>query len=92
MGILQGFKRLKNGITKTLSKSETDRGYIFITLDKAVVKQLGKNFSIKVGGEKLVNKNADSSGRVYIGIENTKRLGKKSFEMKMVGNQIVILE
>ena len=92
MGTLQGFTRLSKGLTKSLSKSETDGGYIFITLDKAVIKQLGKNFSIKVGGGKLINKNTDSSGRVYIGTENTKRLGKKCFDMKMVGNQIFILE
>lgn len=90
MAAFQGYTRLNNGLTKNLSKSEVDRGYVFITHDKAAKKQLGKNFSVKVGGRTLTNKNVDSSGRVYIGTEATKCLGQKSLAMKMVGNQIII--
>ncbi len=92
MALFKGIKRLNIGVSKTLTKSESIRGYIFITNDKSAKERLGNNFNIVIDGTVLINNNIDSSGRVCIGKSFTEKLSKKTFFIKMVGRQIEIYE
>jgi len=66
MGLNQGYNRIMNGFTKLITKSERERGYLFITHDKRALKLLRPKITLVIDGV-LVTKNIDSYGRVSLG-------------------------
>lgn len=90
MAAYQGLKRLNNGVVRRLTKSETDRGYIFITNDKEAKKLLGKKFDVKISGNILENKSIDSSGRIMVGREAITKLNNRDFSIRLIETNLVI--
>lgn len=90
MAAYQGLKRLNNGVVRRLTKSEADRGYIFITNDKEAKKLLGKKFDVKVSGEILTDKSIDSSGRIMVGRETIAKLNNRDFSIKLIERNLII--
>ena len=66
MGKNQGFNRIINGFTKTITQSERDRVYLFVTHDKRALKLIGPKVAILFRG-KSSEKNIDSYGRISFG-------------------------
>ncbi len=90
MAAYQGLKRLNNGVVRRLTKSEADRGYIFITNDKEAKKLLGKKFDVKISGEILEGKSIDSSGRIMVGRETITKLNNRDFSIKLIEHNLII--
>jgi len=76
MGPRQGVRRWKRGFTRRLTPSESRRGYLFISKDKAFSELIDVNrFEIDVEDCILPNRSLDSHGRVYLGLTLTQDLG-----------------
>jgi hypothetical protein len=79
MGRNQGVKRLSNGFEKHLTRSELAGGYIFISVDKAFLKNI---FDVVVNGQFIKESKLDNSGRVSLGKEINKKIGSKPINIK----------
>ncbi len=90
MAAKQGLRRLHNGIVRRLTKSEADRGYIFITNDKEAKKLLGKEFDVKVSGSVLEKRSIDSSGRISVGRDVIGKLSSRDLSIKLIENHLII--
>ncbi len=54
-------------LNRPITKSEIQKGYFFITMDKNLPRVLNNSFQVEFLGETLVNRHVDASGRTYIG-------------------------
>ncbi len=90
MAAYQGLKRLHNGVVRRLTKSEADRGYIFITNDKEAKKLLGKKFDVRLSGDILEDRTIDSSGRIMVGREVISKLHNRNFSIKLIESNLII--
>jgi hypothetical protein len=91
MGKNQGARRLKAGISRQLTTSEANRGYLFITMDRNMDSKLkGDGIETVVNGESIGKKATDSCGR--IGISRTIIGGSEGqpVRMEMARNKLVI--
>lgn len=86
MGKFQGHKRLTEGYSRNLTKSEVARGYIFISNDQEV-RKLG-DVEIFVNGKGVGDKKVDGSGRVSVGQKLTHDIGEKICNFKLEGTKI----
>jgi hypothetical protein len=63
----QGVNRLRHGIIRNLTPHELNRGYVFISKDKALTEILDiNNFDVQIGKEVIRSRKIDVSGRVHI--------------------------
>lgn len=63
----QGLNRLSRGINRALHKSENERGYIFITKDKALLDACHYKLNVSINGICLGSKTLDKYGRIFPG-------------------------
>ena len=47
----QGYNRIMNGFVKKITKSERNRGYLFISIDKLIKEELGSTFPVQINKE-----------------------------------------
>lgn len=66
MGLNQGYNRIISGFVKKVTKSEKDRGYLFVTQDKKALKLLRPNIKINFEGT-ILKKTIDDYGRISLG-------------------------
>jgi hypothetical protein len=75
MGVNQGIYSLHRGIVRQLTRSEVDRGYLFITKDRSFIKLYGNTLNVDVCGKNTILK-LDLYGRVFLGKELLSKLSK----------------
>jgi len=88
MGANQGIYKFSSGFSRKLTSSELNRGYLFVSLDKNI-----KNIhelKILVNKTKVLYKNIDNSGRVYVGKKIVDEIGDKNIFLKIKGNVLSI--
>lgn len=61
----QGLNRLLNGVSRDLHKSEIDRGYIFVTKDKAVLDKCNYRIDVTLNDQNLGTEKIDHYGRIF---------------------------
>ena len=67
MGIRQGVRRLRKGITRTLTRHELNRGYVYVTQDRELPEILNvKNFAVEIDGTLIEGRRISVSGRVHV--------------------------
>ncbi len=88
VGINQGVNKLNRGFSRRLTKSEVNRGYIFISNDR-IIKGLS-NFDLVINDERLGNKTLDKSGRVGIGRKLTNKMQDKSCRFKLKNRTLIV--
>lgn len=88
MGKLQGYNRLTDGFSRTLTNSETSRGYIFVSNDKKVKKL--RELEVFVNKKKFASKRVDNSGRISLGQNLTQDIGKKGLRFKLESEKLFL--
>ena len=61
----QGLNRLLNGVSRELHKSETDRGYVFVTKDKALLDRCNYSLDVTFNDKRLGTEKIDNYGRIF---------------------------
>jgi len=90
MGKNQGFKRLLAGYRKIITKSESNRGYFFISHDKKAQKCFGSDLKIYIKNSKPITRKIDSSGRIILGVKMVRRFDGSCFIKMEDGGNIII--
>lgn len=91
MAEFQGLNNLSKGICKKINKFEINRGYIYITKDREVLKRVKDKLSITINGEKHKKNLIDSSGRITIGVDVSRKMADKDVCLKLEGTKISIV-
>ncbi|MFC1986265.1 hypothetical protein ACFLWC_04655 [Chloroflexota bacterium] len=80
MGTNQGLIRLKNGIKRKISKTEVNRGYFFLSLDKKLCTLLNvEKFILEINGNLVTNRRIDNWGRFQIPRHILRRIGSERY-------------
>jgi hypothetical protein len=87
MGLNQGYNKYTQGYSRYLTKSELDRGYLFISKDKKI--NSIPNLTVRIDDE-LYTKPIDSSGRIFAGAPILQKIGSKEITYRLEGNVIII--
>jgi len=90
MGLNKGYIKLTQGFTKTLTKSELDRGYIFLYKDLRVLGIIKPKVSVYYQG-KTNTFTVDNFGRLHTGKKYISAL-PLSFKVKLLNNKLTITE
>lgn len=91
MGKNQGHKRLKAGISRQITASEANRGYLYITTDRSMDSIL-KDGGIEtlVNGESIGKKTTDSYGRIGVSRTIIGSAKGQPVRMGIAGSKLVI--
>ncbi len=87
MGLNQGYNKYIQGYSRYLTKSEIDRGYLFISKDKKI-KSI-PNLAVRID-DKLYTKPLDSSGRIFVRLSLLQKIGSKKISYHLEGDVITI--
>ncbi len=90
MAANQGLKRLLRGAEKTITNSEANRGYFFVTNDHLAINKLGQFFDVKFIDHMLKDRHIDSYGRISVGRVILKEYKDKALLMKIEGKHLTI--
>ena len=67
MGKNQGIRRLRKGITRTLTRHELNRDYVYVSQDRELPEILdAKNFAVEIDGALIERRRISVSGRVHV--------------------------
>jgi hypothetical protein len=79
----QGLIRLKQGVIRDLQQSELSRGYIYITMDRAILDILNDKVTITYNGLNCGMRKIDKYGRIFPRGELAQKLkNSKNIELK----------
>lgn len=88
----QGKYRLQRGVTRPLTLHELDRGYVYISRDKALIDILNvDDFTVEVDGASFYNKRLDVSGRVHIPKQALKDISDGVVNIKVVSRNLMVI-
>lgn len=75
---------------KTITNSEANRGYFFVTHDNLAIKKLGEFFDVKFLDHMLKDRHIDFYGRISVGRAILKQHKSKPLLMQIEGKSLVI--
>lgn len=79
MAARQGLRRILEGVTRTLTKHELERGYVYVTLDKALHEAFDvTDFTASLNGQPFEHRRISVSGRVHIPTGVLKAIGTET--------------
>lgn len=87
MGLNQGYIKYTQGYSRHLTKSELERGYLFISKDKKI--NSIPNLSVRIDS-KSYTKPVDSSGRIFVGALVLHKIGSKEITYHLQDDVISI--
>lgn len=90
MAAKQGLNRLLRGAEKSITNSEANRGYFFVTNDSLAINKLSQFFDVKFIDHMLKDRHIDSYGRISVGRAILKQYKSKPLLMQIEGNGLVI--
>lgn len=87
MGLNQGYIKYTQGYSRYLTKSELERGYLFISKDKKI--NSIPNLTVRIDN-KSYTKPLDSSGRIFVGAPLLQKIGSKEITYLLENDVILI--
>lgn len=77
----QGFNKLAAGLSRKLTKTEFDRGYLFLSRNRNILSL--KNVDVHINGRKIGMKSVDHYGRIGLGKTHTSEMWNKNIEVHL---------
>jgi hypothetical protein len=84
-------KKLSHGKEHKLTRSEVNRGYLFISNAKYSNEFLNKNFTVIFDGRQFNNRKLDNSGRVYIGTKFLRKYVEKPLIIRLKDRNTIVI-